>query len=150
MASNRLTFLGLLLALCGWVLLLFGGQISVIVNGLLSHPLPLALDPGRTDVAQSLIFSGFGLAILGTLGAGLKTLRLFFEAVLQRSAAARAQPAPPPPPVVEPIDPHTVIERGWIRDRPYVRFADGSVEIETLLGVRRFATFADAEDFIGS
>jgi hypothetical protein len=150
MASSRLTFLGLLLAVLGWVLLLFGGQISLAVTGLLSRPLPLSIDPGRTDVAQSLIFTGLGLAILGTLRAGLKTLRLFFEAVLQRSAAARAQPAPPPPPVVEPIDPSTVVERGWIRDRPYARYADGSVEIETLLGVRRFASFTDAEHFIGS
>jgi hypothetical protein len=150
MASSRLTFLGLLLAVLGWVLLLFGGQISLAVTGLMSRPLPLSIDPGRTDVAQSLIFSGLGLAVLGTLRAGLKTLRLFFEAVLQRSAAARAQPAPPPPPVVEPIDPSTVVERGWIRDRPYARYADGSVEIETLLGVRRFASFADAEHFIGT
>jgi hypothetical protein len=152
MASSRLTSLGLLLAAVGWVLLFFGGQISLLVNGFLSRPLPLAVDPGRTDVAESLIFSGFGLAILGTLRAGLKTLRLFFEAVLQRSASARAQPAapPPPPPVVETIDPSTIVERGWIRNRPYARFADGSVEVETLLGVRRFTTFADAQDFVGS
>lgn len=149
MASSRLTSLGLLLAVVGWVLLLFGGQIALLANGFLSRPLPLAVDPGRTDVAESLIFSGFGLAILGTLRSGLKTLRLFFEAVLQRSAAARAQPAQPPP-VVETIDPSTIVERGWIRNRPYARFADGSVEVETLLGVRRFATFADAQDFVGS
>jgi hypothetical protein len=149
MTSSKLTSLGALLAVLGWALLLFGGQISLVVNGLLSRPLPLAIDPGRTDVAQSLIFSGFGLAILGTLRAGLKTLRLFFEAVLQRAAAARAQPAAPPP-VVEPVDPSAVVERGWIRDRPFARFADGSVEIETLLGVRRFTNFADAEDFVGS
>jgi hypothetical protein len=152
MASSRLTFFGLFLAAIGWVLLLFGGEIALSLNGLLSRPLPLAIDPGRTDVAESLIFSGFALAILGTLRAGLKTLRLFFEAVLQRSAAARAQPAPPPPPapVVEAIDPSTIVERGWIRNRPYARFGDGSVEVETLLGVRRFATFADAQDFVGS
>src|SRR6476646_9117729 len=142
MAKSRLTALGLLLAGLGWVLLLFGGQISLAAVSLLGRPVPLAIDPGRTDVAQSLILSGFGLSILGTLKAGLATLRLFFEAVLQRSAAARAQPAQPMPqaPVVEPIDPSAVVERGWIRDRPYVRFADGSVEIETLLGVRRFPT----------
>jgi hypothetical protein len=148
MASSKLTSLGLALAALGWVLLLFGGQISHVASGLMGRNFPLALDPGRTDVAQSLIFSGFGFAILGTLRAGLQTLRLFFEAVLQRSAAAKAQPAPPPP-TVEPIDPSLVVERGWIRDRPYARFGDGSVEIETLLGVRRFASFADAEDFVG-
>jgi hypothetical protein len=150
-AKSRLAVLGLLLAGCGWVLLLFGGQISLAAAALLGRPVPLAIDPGRTDVAQSLILSGFGLAILGTLKSGLATLRLFFEAVLQRSAAARAQPAQPAPqaPVVEAIDPSAVIERGWIRDRPYVRFGDGSVEIETLLGVRRFSSFLDAENFVG-
>ena len=148
--SSRLTSVGLLLAALGWALLVFGGRLSLIGAGLMGRPFPLALDPGRTDVAQSLIFSGFALAILGLLRAGLNTLRLFFEAVLQRSAAAKAQPAPPPPPEVEPIDPSLVVERGWIRDRPYARFGDGSVEVETLLGVRRFASFADAQDFIGS
>jgi hypothetical protein len=149
MASSRLTPFGLFLALLAWGLLLFGGQLSVWATGFLGRPLPLALDPGRTDVAQSLILSGFGLAILGTLRAGLNTLRSFVEAVLQRSAAARAQPTPAPP-TVEPVDPMRVVERGWIRGRPFARFADGSVEIETLLGVRRFASFADAEDFVGS
>jgi hypothetical protein len=142
-----LTVIGLLLALVGWGLLLFGGQLSQLATGAIGRPLPLELDPGRTDVAQSLILSGFGLAILGTLRAGVATLRQFFEAVLQRAAAAKAQPAPAMP---DPVDPNTVVERGWIRDRPYARFADGSVEVETLLGIRRFASVADAEDFVGS
>src|SRR5580704_13913948 len=97
MVSSRLTPIGLLLAVLGWTLLLFGGQLSLLASNLMGHPVPLAIDPGRTDVAQSLILSGFGLAILGALRAGLETLRQFFEAVLQRSAAARAQPAPMTP-----------------------------------------------------
>ena len=32
--------------------------------------------------------------------------------------------------------------------RPYRTFADGSVEVETILGTRRFATMGDARDFI--
>jgi hypothetical protein len=149
MASSRLTSLGLLLAALGWLLLLFGGQLSQLSTSLMGRPLPLAIDPGRTDVSQSLILSGFGLAILGTLRAGLATLRQFFEAVLQRSAAAKAQSAAAMP-SIDPVDPSTVVERGWIGDRPYARFADGCVEVETLLGVRRFTSFNDAEDFVGS
>jgi hypothetical protein len=149
MVSSRLTWIGMPLAALGWALLLFGGQLSVLATGLLGRPLPLALDLGRTDVAECLILSGFALAILGALRAGLNTLRQFFEAVLQRSAAARAQPSPIAP-APEPIDPSAVVERGWIRGRPYARFGDGSVEIETLLGVRRFASYSDAEDFVGS
>jgi len=26
----------------------------------------------------------------------------------------------------------TIVERGWIKDRPFVRYADGSVEVETV------------------
>jgi hypothetical protein len=149
MASNRLTFFGLLLVLLGWTLLLFGGQLSLLASNAMGRPFPVELDPGRTDVAQSLILSGFALAILGALRAGVATLRQFFEAVLQRAAAAKAQPAPAPPNPA-PLDPEAVVERGWIRDRPFVRYADGSVEVETLLGVRRFTSFADAEGFVGS
>lgn len=149
MATNRLTSFGLVLAALGWVLLLFGGQLSQFAASSLGRPLPLEVDPGRTDVAQSLILSGIGLAVLGALQAGVSTLRQFFEAVLQRAAASKAQPAPVQPSSA-PVDPNAVVERGWIRDRPYVRFADGCVEVETLLGVRRFSSFTDAEDFVGS
>ncbi|SED03212.1 hypothetical protein SAMN05519104_2633 [Rhizobiales bacterium GAS188] len=144
-----MTFVGLLLVLLGWILLLFGGQLSLVASSAMGRPLPIEVDPGRIDVAQSLIMSGFGFAILGALRAGVGTLRQFFEAVLQRAAAAKAQPAPAPPSSAR-VDPDAVVERGWIRDRPFVRYADGSVEVETLLGVRRFGSFADAEGFVGS
>jgi hypothetical protein len=151
MASPLLTRLGFLVALLGWALLLGGG----FLPGLLAQ-LGLAV-PGefgapRGDVAQMLIVSGFLLAILGALRAGVATLRQFFEAVLQRAAAAAAKPAQPmPEPEPEPVyvDPDTIVERGRIGDRAYVRFADDSVEVETLLGVRRFASLAEARDFIG-
>ncbi|MFI5010903.1 MAG: hypothetical protein ACHQAY_01005 [Hyphomicrobiales bacterium] len=149
MATNRLSSFGLVLAALGWVLLLFGGQLSQLAATSFGRPVPLEIDPGRTDVAQSLILTGMGLAVLGALQAGVGTLRQFFEAVLQRAAAAKAQPAPVQPSAA-PVDPNAVVERGWIRDRPYARFADGSVEVETLLGVRRFSSFTDAEDFVGS
>ena len=145
MAKSGLTVFGFLLVLVGWALLLFGGELSLLIASAIGHPVPIELDPGRVDVAQSLIFSGFGFAILGALRAGVATLQQFFEAVLQRVAAAKAQPAPPPPQV----DPDAIVERGWIKDRPYVRYADGSVEVETLLGMRRFGTFTDAQDFVG-
>ena len=34
-------------------------------------------------------------------------------------------------------------------NRAYVRFANGTVQIETLLGVRNFASFDEAREFIG-
>ena len=56
----------------------------------------------------------------------------------------------PPAPVVSAV-PGT-IERvaatGQIRDRNYVILSDGSVEVETLLGTRIFASLDEARDFI--
>jgi hypothetical protein len=41
-----------------------------------------------------------------------------------------------------------IVERGWVKDRAYVLFADGAVEVETMLGLRRFASLQEAHDFI--
>jgi len=41
-----------------------------------------------------------------------------------------------------------IVERGWVKDRAYVLFADGAVEVETMLGLRRFPSLQDAQDFI--
>jgi hypothetical protein len=153
MSSRRLTQLGILIAALGWALLLFGGLLPRLFDLAAGRPGSAAIDVSRGDIAQMLIVSGFALALLGTLRAGVDTLRQFFDAVLQRAAAAKAQPAPPmsePEPEPEYVDPDLVVERGRILNRPFARFADGSVEVETLLGVRRFASLADAQDFIGS
>ena len=37
-----------------------------------------------------------------------------------------------------PALPKKIVERGRLRDRAYTLFMDGSVEIETLLGLRQF------------
>jgi hypothetical protein len=41
-----------------------------------------------------------------------------------------------------------IVERGWVKDKAYVLFADGAVEVETLLGLRRFSSLQEAHDFI--
>ena len=152
--SSRLTTFGLLVVFLGWGLLLFGGELSELASHALGHPLPAELDPGRIDVAQSLIFTGFGFAILGALRTGVSTLRQFFEVVLQRVASAKAQPSPASAPPQRPQPaapaPDEIVERGWIKDRPFARYGDGSVEVETLLGVRRFQSLADAQEFVGT
>ena len=41
-----------------------------------------------------------------------------------------------------------IVERGRVKDRAYILFGDGSVEVETLLGLRRFSSLSEAYEFI--
>lgn len=127
-------------------------------------------------IAQSAIISGFGVGIIGALQTGFGALNCFFAAVLARSGQARAQTAAPaaaypvaqtqapaanyraaaqtPAPAAkaiarqQPAPPRKILERGWVKDRAYVLFADGSVEVETMLGRRIFPSLQEAQEFI--
>lgn len=121
----------------GWALLLSGApaiQIFALATG---HKLSLDI----VAIAQATILSGFGLAILGALQTGFGALKQFFDAVIERTARADA------PKTKKPVS--NVVQRGRLKDRPYVLFGDGTIEVETLLGLRRFASFKDAREFIG-
>lgn len=48
----------------------------------------------------------------------------------------------------QPSQPRKIPERGWVKDRAYVLFTDGSVEVETMLGRRMFPSLQDAQEFI--
>jgi hypothetical protein len=189
MAFSKMTWSGLMVVAFGWMLLLSGGSVQILLS---------SNAPSVSIIAQCTIISGFGLALLGALQTGFSALTRFFDSVLQRKAArqdggggshiyeapasrpdtsnnssyravavrparmepvvatpqrapARAAPAKMAP--VRAAAPKTtvrkVLERGWWKDRAYTVFLDGSVEIETLLGLRRFACMTDAQDFIG-
>ena len=126
-------------------------------------------------IAQSAILSGFGVSIIGALQTGFGALDRFFAAVLARSGQARAQTspssaaypaaqspapaanyraAPPAAPAAraiarqQPAQPRKILERGWVKDRAYVLFVDGSVEVETMLGRRIFPSLQEAQEFI--
>lgn len=147
-----MTAIGLAIVGIGWAVQIAGGSLSAAAAGALGHAAPTPL--GIIGFSQSLILSGFGLAILSALHNGFGALNRFFETVAQRSAAAAAKPPPPPPPppivtVSDRADPHRVKSRGRIADRTYTLFADGSVEVDTLLGSRRFHSFEEARAFIG-
>jgi len=75
-------------------------------------------------------------------------LKQFFDSILERTA----QTAPKMEMAVaipknEP--PKKIVERGVLKDRPYRLFGDGTIEIETMLGLRRFASIQEAYEFIG-
>jgi hypothetical protein len=137
MVFDRLTWIGFMVVALGWALLLSGVPAVQIFAAATSHKLSLDI----AAIAQATILSGFGLAILGALQTGFGALKQFFDAVIERTA--RSGVAAPKNPLSK------VVQRGRLKDRPYVLFGDGTIEVETLLGLRRFASFQDAREFIG-
>lgn len=103
-----------------------------------------------------LLLAVFGatLVILDALRKGFGALDSFFREALERSerrareeiraAAERSRRAGAEPDHAWPT------ERGFIADRPYILYGNGMVAVETLLGVRRFATMQEAREFVGA
>ncbi len=137
MVFDRLTWIGLMVVALGWALLLSGAPSIEILTKLLGRgELPFNM----VVIAQMTILTGFGLAVLGALQTGFGALKNFFDTVLERTARNGEQ---------QTVQTSRIVERGRLRDRPFVRFGDGTVEVETLLGLPRFASLKDAHEFIG-
>ena len=142
LAIGRLTAIGLILAGIGWALLLGEAAVADILPAGASHAWPAGAPTSHADlcaIAECIIASGFALAIVGALQTGFGALNRFFEAVLTRSAQRQGAPAVMrEEPVTEPSAP----------ERPYRKMPDGSVEVDTILGTRRFKSVAEARAFI--
>ncbi|MGP8233444.1 MAG: hypothetical protein ACLQL2_12400 [Methylovirgula sp.] len=141
MVFDRLTWIGFMVVALGWALLLSGAPALALYAAAFGHKLPFDM----TAIAQATILSGFGLAVLGALQSGFGALNNFFDRVLERTARSGevAAAAPRKKPVAN------VVQRGRLKDRPYVLFGDGTIEVETLLGLRRFTSFKEAREFVG-
>lgn len=63
------------------------------------------------------------------------------------SLAGRERSDVPPPPLPEPRKP---VVGGKLAGREFLEYEDGSIEIDTLIGRRRFASLAAAREFVGS
>jgi hypothetical protein len=155
-SRNRLVGFGLALVILGWVVLVADLTLSdsVLKEGSLVAVLSLKAD--IVTLAQTLVITGLGLVIVGALRDGFGALNRFFDAVLQRSSTPRPAPMPDPPTADVEHGDLTAVTPGGDRilspaphrDRNYVVLPDGSVEVETLLGTRIFATLDEARDFI--
>ena len=146
MKIGRVTWVGLTLAVIGWAMML--GETAIADFMTIQNPrvLPPTFHNDFVDVAKTLIFSGFGLALVGSLQTGFGALNRFFEAVLvrsgQKSQALAAAPA------ADAYKREAVEEPPPRTGRPYRTFPDGSVEVETIVGSRRFRSMDEARDFI--
>jgi len=158
MQFGKLTWVGLMIVALGWTLLISGFSLADLVNKITGRASPAVVALNMGIVAQSTILTGLGLAILGMLQTGFGALNRFFDSVLERTAkkpetgtaAYRQEPVMShgAPARVDPKA-RTVVERGLIKNRAYKRFGDGSIEVETLLGLRRFRSMREAADFVG-
>ncbi len=63
----------------------------------------------------------------------------------RKSSPARIEPLPPPLP-----EPRKPVIGGQLAGRDYLEYDDGSIEIDTLVGRRRFVSIEAARDFVGS
>lgn len=175
MIFDRLTWTGFMIVAGGWVLLLAAPQLNDAAAHFSGRPLEAATSNNVAAIAQCAILSGLGIGIIGALQTGFGALDRFFAAVLARSGQTRAQPVAPSAsyPVAQstksaarnraaqgavapakaiggrqPAPPRKILERGWVKDRAYVLFVDGSVEVETMLGRRIFSSLQEAQEFI--
>jgi hypothetical protein len=95
-------------------------------------------------IAQSGLLTSLALLLVGALRRGFSVLDHFFASILQRTAATRtASDAAVKTPETG------VVDAGKVGGRSYRRFANGSVQVDTLLGQRMFASMEDARAFIG-
>jgi hypothetical protein len=170
---NGLTRIGLLIAAAGWVVLLVGERLGAhLASAAPTIGVPWLPEVDRSGLANALLLTGFGLAILGALQQGFGALNRFFDAVLGNLAApsakpdratvefeaAMAQPAPvparrPEPAAVRTPEPLRKPPRPPVRPPGVAKQTvrdDGTAEVETLLGVRRFNSEKEAREFLGA
>lgn len=142
MISDRLTWVGFVIVALGWALLISAPQLVELISSLTGNPIS-ATFPNMSTIALCTVLTGFGVAIIGALQTGFGALTRFFDSVLERTAKT-GEPARG----IRPEQKRKIVERGWLKDRAYILFLDGSVEIETMLGRRLFPSLQDAQEFI--
>lgn len=142
MIFDRLTWIGFMIVALGWALLFSTPQLAELLASFTGRSMNAGY-LNLPNIAFCTILTGFGVAILGALQTGFGALNKFFESVLERTSKSGANSR-----ANRPQQPRKIIERGWLKDRAYVLFMDGSVEIETMLGRRLFPSLQDAQEFI--
>jgi hypothetical protein len=135
MIFDRLTWVGFMITAFGWSLLLAAPQVSEHFATLTGLNTP--------TIAECAILTGLGIAIVGALQTGFGTLKTFFEDLFERTGKMRLKSAGSAQPQKK-----MVVERGRLKDRAYVLYLDGTVEVETMLGRRIFSSLRDAQEFI--
>jgi hypothetical protein len=101
-------------------------------------------------LAQSILISAVAMKLLPLIE-GPASVRIIADEKVERQAlpdnsAANDEPAEAAPPSLPPRP----IVGGKLAGREYLQHADGTIEIDTLVGRRRFASIAAAREFVGA
>jgi hypothetical protein len=116
----------------------------------LSAATPAVTRHNAVTLAQCALFTALTLAVVGVLHAGFAASAAFYRSVLNRSGPRAADVgATPGPGSTSSPDRRRRAREGQLGGRPYVLFADGAVDLETVFGVRSFASLDEARAFIG-
>jgi hypothetical protein len=102
-------------------------------------------------VAQSILIGGVAMKLLPFIERGHLSVRILTDARSERLAlldqtAQRQEPAA----VAQPETPRKPVIGGKLAGREYLLHADGSLEIDTLVGRRRFVSLEAAREFVGA
>ena len=145
-SSRWLRRFSVLLVLLGWLAAiasyapLAAARISVEYAGVF---LPAAL----LTFGQFALATGLALYLSCRFAHGFSALDRFFDAILQRTQS----PAAPAPDLRPPKNPQTcLVNEGYLGERPFALYADGGVDVDTLLGRRRFESLEAARQFVGN
>ncbi|HEY8578242.1 MAG TPA: hypothetical protein VIL72_00035 [Beijerinckiaceae bacterium] len=131
---------GLVLSWAGLLWTVFAAEPAGVESAVARHHL--------VTIAQCALFTSIALIVIGALRAGFAALDRFFGSILERTqqgggGGGRPAAAPQPRPTAG------VVDAGMVGGRPYRRFANGSVQVDTLLGQRMFASMEEARAFVG-
>jgi hypothetical protein len=140
MTLGRVGWIGAIMVAFGWALLLLGAPVLQLVD---ANKLDWLIGSTTIDtevIGHDLILTGIGLAVIGTLQTGFSALTRFFDAILKNIVESQISS------VASPLMPEP--KRTRITEFGVVVLDDGSIEVETILGTRRFASFAEAREFM--
>jgi hypothetical protein len=103
-------------------------------------------------IAQSILIGAVTMKLLPILkrerlpfALGISGLQLKSIELTRRAAPLRFETLPPPLP-----EPPKPVTGGQLAGRDFLEYHDGSVEIDTLVGRRRFVSLEAAREFVGS
>lgn len=142
-----LTWIGLVVVAVGWGLLILSIAFADVLIAKAPRLMPPVLHADLIEISRCVIVTGFGLAVVGALQAGFTRLDRAFGVTAMRASAADEVRMEPAFSTSAPAAPERV-SPGQGKRRPYRVFADGSVEVDTIVGTRLFKTMAEAREFI--
>lgn len=101
-------------------------------------------------VAQSILIAAVAMKLLPLIERRSFSVRIAPRAarhapLLEQRDSVAEQPAPLPPPA-----PKKPVIGGTLAGREFLEFHDGSIEIDTLVGRRRFVSVDAAREFVGA